>query len=469
MKEDNNKYMKIAINEKYFNKLDIIFEQNKEKYIDILNKEANYGLRFNTLKADENKISEFLSVLGLENDKVNWAKNGYYIKLEDNVSKSPLYEAGAYYIQEPSAMIPASVIDIEDGDVVLDMCAAPGGKTTLLGERLNGTGALVANDISNSRAKILAKNVEKFGIRNAVILSENQDVLDRKFEKFFDKILVDAPCSGEGMFRKEPDVEKYWHEDADKEYQQIQKDILAAAAVMLKDGGQIVYSTCTFNKLENEEVVLWFLENFEDFEVVELNHESLGISKGYNISEKYDLTRAGRIFPFEQRGEGHFVAKIQHKGSKVETDLGNNHKTISNKQNANLVEFFEKNFLDLKVQDLGNYLVKHMDSYFMSPIDPSKFKGVRVVRSGFHLGDESKKFVPSSVLARGIKPSDFKGVINLEFNDINVIKYLKGETIDFDLNYNGNVLICVENLPLGFGIINNNKIKNKYNKHWIIN
>ncbi len=469
MKEDNKKYMKIAISEKYFNKLDIIFEQNKEKYIQILNEEANYGVRFNSLKADNNEISKFLEVLGLEKDKVNWAENGYYTKREDNISKSPLYEAGAYYIQEPSAMIPASVIDIEEGDIVLDMCAAPGGKTTLLGERLKGTGALIANDISNSRAKILAKNVEKFGIKNAVILSENQDVLERKFEKFFDKILVDAPCSGEGMFRKEPDVEKYWHEDADKEYQQIQKDILSAAAKMLKGGGQIVYSTCTFNKLENEEVVLWFVENFENFEVVELNHESLGISKGYNISENYDLTKTGRIFPFEQRGEGHFVAKIQHKGDKVKTDLGNNHKTITNKQNANLVEFFKKNFVSLNVEDLGNYLVKHMDSYFMSPIEPSLFKGVRVVRSGFHLGDESKKFAPSSVLARGIEPSDFKGVINLELDDINVVKYLKGETIDFEMNHNGNVLVCVENLSLGFGIINNNKIKNKYNKHWIIN
>ncbi len=461
--------MKIAISEKYLNKLDVIFEQNKEKYIEILNKDANYGVRFNSLKADKNKILEYLDILSLENDKVKWAENGFYVSVEDRLSKSPLYEAGVYYIQEPSAMIPASVIDITEGDVVLDMCAAPGGKTTLLGERLKGTGALVANDISNSRAKILAKNVEKFGIRNAVILSENQDVLQRKFEGFFDKILVDAPCSGEGMFRKEPDVEKYWHEDANKEYQQIQKDILSAAAVMLKDGGQIVYSTCTFNKLENEEVVLWFLENHEDFEVVELNHESLGISKGYNISEKYDLTKTGRIFPFEQRGEGHFVAKIQHKGNNVKTVLGNNHKTISNKQNGNLVEFFEKNFQNLNVEDLGNFLVKHMDSYFMSPLDPNLFKGVRVVRSGFHLGDESKKFAPSSVLARGIKTCDFKQVINLQLDDINVMKYLKGETIDSELDYNGTVLVCVENLALGFGIINNNKIKNKYNKHWIIN
>ncbi len=457
--------MKLLENKNYFNKLDSIFEQNKEKYIEILDKEPNFGIRFNSLKVKGNGIFDNLEI---EKDKVQWAENGYYLTKEDAVTKNALYEAGAYYIQEPSAMIPASVIDIEEDDVVLDMCAAPGGKTTLIGERLRGTGALVANDISNSRAKILAKNVEKFGITNAVILSENQEVLEKKFEDFFDKILIDAPCSGEGMFRKEPNVEKYWHDKIDLEYQEIQMSLLSSASVMLKEGGEIVYSTCTFNSVENEDVVLWFLENHEDFELVELNHEVLGISKGHSISNKFDLTMTGRIYPFEQRGEGHFVAKIRKKGENLKTDLGNNHKVIKNKQYTNLVDFFEKNFYDLKVQDLGNYLVKHKDSYFMSPIDPDKFKGVRVVRSGFHLGDENKKFQPSSVLARGITPEDFKGVINLNSDDNLAIKYLKGETIDFELDYDGTVLICVDNLPLGFGIIKNNKIKNKYNKHWII-
>ncbi len=457
--------MKLMINESYYNKLESIFEQNKEKYLGILDEEPNYGIRFNSLKI---KNDEIFHKLAIEKDKVQWAENGYYLTKEDSVTKNPLYEAGAYYIQEPSAMIPASVIDIEEGDIVLDMCAAPGGKTTLIGERLKGTGALIANDISNSRAKILAKNVEKHGITNAVILSENQEVLERKLKNFFDKILIDAPCSGEGMFRKEPAVEKYWHDKIDLEYQEIQKSLLSSASLMLKEGGQIVYSTCTFNKLENEEVLLWFLENYEDFELMDLDHESLGISKGHNISKKYDLTKTGRIYPFEQRGEGHFVAKIKRKGEKVQTDLGNNHKSISNKQNDVLVDFFKKNFKDLEVSDLGNYLVKHKDSFFISPIDPDNLKGVRVVRSGFHLGDENKKLQPSSVLARGVNPSDFKGVIKLDSTDPTVIKYLKGETIDFDLDYDGTVLICVDDLPLGFGVIKNNKIKNKYNKHWII-
>ncbi len=457
--------MKLTTKEMYFNKLEDIFKQNKQKYLDILDNEPNYGVRINTLKIKDEKVFD---VLKLEKDKVNWAKNGYYIKKDDNISKNPLYEAGAYYIQEPSAMIPASVIDIEEGDLVLDMCAAPGGKTTLIGERLKGTGALVANDISNSRAKILAKNVEKFGITNAVILSDNQEVLEKKFVKFFDKILIDAPCSGEGMFRKEPNVEKYWHDKIDLEYQEIQMSLLSAGAKMLKEGGQIVYSTCTFNEIENEEVILWFLENNKDFELVSLNHEDLGISKGNNISDKFDLSKTGRIYPFEQRGEGHFVAKIQRKGENLKTDLGNNHKKIKNKQFENLVNFFSKNFNGVEIEDFGNYLVKHKDSLFISPIDPECFKGVRVVRSGFHLGDDGKKFQPSSVLARGIEPSDFKGVINLKYDDPLVLKYLKGETIDFDFNYDGTVLICVEELPLGFGIIKNNKIKNKYNKHWIV-
>ncbi len=457
--------MKKNINQKYLEKLDSIFAQNKEKYLDIFDKDANYGIRINSLK---NKKSLILEKLNINIDKVSWAENGYYIQKDDNVSKNLLYEAGAFYIQEPSAMISATVLEIEDGDVVLDMCAAPGGKSTLLGEKLRGTGALVVNDISNSRAKILAKNIEKFGITNAIVLSEKQEVLENKFEEFFDKILIDAPCSGEGMFRKEPDVEKYWNENSDLEYQEIQKELLSAGAKMLKEGGELVYSTCTFNKIENEEVILWFLENNEDFYIADLEHEKLGISKGYNISDKYDLTKAGRIFPFEQRGEGHFVVRLKKTGTKVLTNLGDNHKILSKKEYTELNEFFAKNFENTKVEDLGNYIVKHIDSFFVSPINPELFKGVRVVRSGFHLGEQSKKFTPSSVLARGIDISDFKAIINLNLEDTEVSKYLKGETIDFEKNYDGYVLICVEDLALGFGVIKNNKIKNKYNKHWFI-
>lgn len=462
--------MKILENEAYFNKLNVIFEENKNKYIDILNKDANYGIRLNSLKSIDNTI---LTKLSLKENKVPWANFGYYIYLsnenpDNKISKNPLYEAGAYYIQEPSAMIPATVLDICEGDIVLDMCAAPGGKTTLLGEKLNGTGALVANDISNSRAKILAKNVEKFGITNAIILSEKQEVLSKKFTNFFDKILIDAPCSGEGMFRKEPDVIKYWHDKIDLEYSDIQKDLLNVAGNLLKNGGEIVYSTCTFNKIENENIILWFLENNPNFELITLNHSDLGIEKGYNISKDYDLTKTGRIFPFSQRGEGHFVAKLRKKGNLVKSELGNNHKTFSNKKYNMLMDFVDNNFnLDLKT--LGNYLVKHRESYFLSPLNPELFKGVRVVRSGFHLGDENKKFLPSSVFARGIESNQFKVVVNFDSTDINVLKYLKGETIDYDLDYSGYVLISVDNLPLGFGIIKNNKIKNKYNKYWIVN
>ncbi|MBR5584127.1 MAG: RsmB/NOP family class I SAM-dependent RNA methyltransferase, partial [Lachnospiraceae bacterium] len=207
----------------------------------------HYGLRVNRTKISAEQF-ERISMYDLK--PVPWIDNAF--EYEDSVSpaKHPYYFAGMYYLQEPSAMTPANLLPIEPGDRVLDLCAAPGGKATELGAKLNHTGLLVANDISNSRAKALLKNIELFGIPNVLVTSEPSEKLAEKFPAFFDKILIDAPCSGEGMFRKNPGMMKDWETYGPKHYSDLQRSIVPNALRMLKPGGMLLYSTCTFSPEE---------------------------------------------------------------------------------------------------------------------------------------------------------------------------------------------------------------------------
>ena len=242
---------------------DRIKEQLKdeyEDYIGCLDKGMNHGIRVNTAKIS---VEDFLKISPFELESIPWTDNGFYYDDKKYVpSKHPYYYAGLYYIQEPSAMTPASVLDIKPGDTVLDICAAPGGKSTELAAKLGNTGVLISNDISNSRAKALLKNLELFGTGNMSVVSEPPNKLSERFCNTFDKILVDAPCSGEGMFRKEPQAVDEWSVEHTVSCGVRQKHILDCAMKMLKGGGYIVYSTCTFAPEENEQVCAYMLENY---------------------------------------------------------------------------------------------------------------------------------------------------------------------------------------------------------------
>ena len=229
-----------------------------DSFLDCYNEKHNAGVRVNTLKSTPERFREISPV---EITPVPWIKNGFYYDESDRASKHPYYYAGLYYIQEPSAMTPASLLPVKPGDRVLDLCAAPGGKTTELGAKLKGRGVLVCNDISNSRAKALLKNVELFGIRNAVVISEAPAKLEGSFMGYFDKILVDAPCSGEGMFRKSHAIIKNWEQYGTGYYAKLQREILPSAINMLRPGGYMIYSTCTFSTEEDEGTLKWLLEN----------------------------------------------------------------------------------------------------------------------------------------------------------------------------------------------------------------
>ena len=289
------------------------FEEYKKTY----EQPVRQGLRFNPYKLTK---SVWENIMPFEKEQIPWVENGYYVhaeEKEENPARHPYYFAGLYYLQEPSAMTPASRLEVQPYDKVLDLCAAPGGKATELVCRLQGKGFLLANDLSNSRAKALLKNLELTGAPNFYVTSEKPAKLVNNFPEFFDKILIDAPCSGEGMFHKEPKMAEYWLEKSPEYYAEIQKELIIQGAQMLKPGGKMLYSTCTFSKKENEETIAYLLEKCEDMEVLApLEYE--GFSEGFSLEGKSEeicrqLKKCVRIFPHKMAGEGHFLALIQKK------------------------------------------------------------------------------------------------------------------------------------------------------------
>ena len=259
----------------------LLGEADFSLYLEAMNMPAKKGLRMNPLKrpsvlgghgeterlwlaaglaGSELEISEVLDRLR----PIPWA-SGYTFEDPLRPGQSPLHEAGVYYIQEPSAMSAATLLGALPGECILDLCAAPGGKSTQIAGGMQGQGVLVSNEPNRSRAKILSSNMERLGVRNSVVVSETPERLRERFPAFFDRILVDAPCSGEGMFRKDPETRTQWHENSPAQCAQRQQNILRAAAGMLRPGGTLVYSTCTFNRTENEEVIDQFSEGTSRF------------------------------------------------------------------------------------------------------------------------------------------------------------------------------------------------------------
>ncbi len=443
--------------EKFLENMKAMLGDEFAPYIDSFNDERKYGLRINTIKATDDFIKENTDFII---DKVPWCKTGYYYDGDKRPAKHPFYYAGLYYLQEPSAMAPGDALCIEKGDRVLDICAAPGGKSTQIAARLDGEGILVTNDISPSRAGALVKNIELSGIRNNVTLSDSPEKIAKKFPEFFDKILVDAPCSGEGMFRKEPDTIKSWNEEKIDFCVKAQKDILDSCALMLKKGGYMLYSTCTFAPVENEKTINDFLDSHEDFEVVDIPKE-YGFSKGrpdWIENGRESLEGAARLWPHKINGEGHFLCLMRRKdGDSFERPV------MPYIEKDKRLAIFEKFCNDsLNIEFNGDFYI-HKDSLFLCPKGMPNMKGIRVARSGWHLGDFKKdRFEPSYALAAALKKEEAKLSVSLAAESIDVIKYLKGETIDTDIDGNGYCLVCVGDHSLGWAKLVNGRLKNKY-------
>lgn len=417
------------------------------------------GFRVNTLKADQDKWEDINPFTNIK--KVPWCKQGFYYT-EDRPTKHPYYYAGLYYMQEPSAMAPGAYIPINEGDKVLDLCAAPGGKSTQVAAKLGQSGLLVANDISASRAKSLLKNIENFGVRNFIVTSETPERLASRCEGYFDKILIDAPCSGEGMFRKDEGAIKSWETHGVEHCCTLQREILEQAAKMLKIDGMMLYSTCTFSPEENEGMMQEFMTKHPEFKVVPLEPVG-GITSGRPewIGANESLKGALRLWPHHLEGEGHFVCLLQRTlGEEDNCERLNPKKTI--KDYDVIKEFIQENTylsLDLPV-------IEHSGKIYLVAEDAPALNGLRIVRSGMLLGElKNKRFEPSYAIVLAYSKEMFKHTIDFKVDDANIVKYLKGETLLYEAP-KGYHVICVNGYPLGWVKAQNNTLKNQYPPTW---
>ena len=419
------------------------------------------GIRANTLKISSNALDEMLNI---PLRPVPWCGEGFYYDDSFRPGKSIFYHAGLYYIQEPSAMSPGSVVDVAPGMRVLDICAAPGGKSTQLAARLQGSGVLVSNDISASRCKALVKNIELAGITNAVITTETPKKLAGVFPCWFDRILVDAPCSGEGMFRKDSDAARMWALHKSETCAAMQRDILSHAAAMLAPEGRLLYSTCTFAPMENEQMIKEFLDNNGDFELLPIPSEHFGFDVGRPgfANGWSDAAKTARIWPHLAEGEGHFIAYMQKNG-----DAGQacNDTTSSGSPPSHFKEFCE----EVGMEEPNGQFVLNGNSLYLLPMGLPSFRGVRLARSGFYLGElKTKRFEPSQAFAMGLRYNEVQNTVNFLRDDERVSRYLKGESFDIGLNGSGWFLVCLEDYPLGWGKLQYGRLKNKYLKGWLM-
>lgn len=424
-------------------------------------RERYYGLRFNPLKGNEEAFFKYQTCTL---SKIPWAKNGYYYNGEkEHPGKHPFHEAGVYYIQEPSAMAPAGYLDAKAGEKILDLCAAPGGKTTMIAAAMEGKGLLVSNEIHPTRAKILSENVERMGIRNAIVTNETPQKLAKKFPEFFDKIMVDAPCSGEGMFVKNEIAKEEWSLENIVLCAERQDEILDCAFTMLKPGGRIVYSTCTFSEEEDEGSVLRFLERHEEMEIEKVARYDM-MSEGICHSEEEKAKRIQdtiRLWPHKLKGEGHYLAVLKKKEEVFEKN--ETRKEQKGEDKKNLTEFLEFQKAYLK-EKLSGIFVLFGEQLYLLPEGTPDLKGLKVLRAGMHLGTMKKKrFEPGHALALALKSESVLHSVTLHLSESEIYQYLEGNTFSWE-GEKGWYLITIEGYSIGWGKLVNNMMKNHYPK-----
>ncbi len=457
-------------------------------FLESYNRTRNYGLRVNTLKLTP---EAFEKLAPFHLTPVKWIPGAYYYIEEDRAARHPFYHAGLYYLQEPSAMTPASVLDVKPGDKVLDLCAAPGGKSTALGAKLRGQGLLVANDISASRCKALLKNIEVFGIPNALVTNAAPAKLAERFPEFFDAVLVDAPCSGEGMFRKDEATIRAWYPEKPAECAKIQKEIVLKAAAMLRPGGKMLYSTCTFATEEDEEMIRFLLDNCPDMELLEIPYRE-GFAPGLAEFGE-DMTRCVRLWPHKTGGEGHFQALLRKKGEaaeRVDSLVSVASESVGLADSARIAESRDDSRSDSRsdvrggkgkkgkrgdsrgsvrtgsgrsgdgrfgnarsagrAADAGADAGQILQSFFGEmhrTFDPTHFeihgeqvyydtglvpdvRGITFLRNGLYLGELKKgRFEPSQALAMALRAEDTNSRVDFSSADERVMRYLRGETV----------------------------------------
>jgi 16S rRNA C967 or C1407 C5-methylase (RsmB/RsmF family)/NOL1/NOP2/fmu family ribosome biogenesis protein len=399
------------------------------------------ALRFNPIKADEKAKDTMSPML---TGAVEWSPNGYYYDEEFRPGLHPYHAAGVYYIQDASAQLPVEMLKPEPGDYCLDLCAAPGGKSTQIAGYLMGQGILVSNEPMKNRARILSENVERLGIRNCIVTSEYPDKLAEAFPEYFDKIMVDAPCSGEGMFRKNHDACSEWSLESVEMCAARQAEILDRAYEMLIPGGRICYSTCTFARLEDEEAVSAFLSRHPDMTLMEER----------------------RLWPHQVKGEGHYAALLEKADTENRGEVCRENRSFyqTKKINDKILNdylIFTKGTMNDMWRD--NLLLLG-DLLYQLPDNCPNFEGLHVLRGGLFLGTLKKnRFEPGHAMALAVNSSEVKNSFNLTADSQEIQNYLKGQSIIAAVP-DGWTLITVDGYSIGWGKAVKGQIKNHYPK-----
>lgn len=403
------------------------------------------GLRRNPMKTAE------LPDFGLT--PVPWEKNGFYYDPDCRPGLHPWHEAGAYYMQEPSAMAPAMLLDAQPGERVLDLCAAPGGKSTQLAAAMRGRGLLVCNELILPRAKILSQNLERMGVPNALVLNEYPARLAERFPRFFDRVMVDAPCSGEGMFRKEDAAVRDWSPEQVLVCANRQREILESAAAMLRPGGRLVYSTCTFAPEENEGVISAFLHDHRDFSVAEVAAPWFSPGRPDLIENPAaGLERTFRLLPHLLRGEGHFAAVLQYNGAGDSGDCGEEPEAAAPAELRRFLRELSAELPDGVLLDFGG-------RYSLAPAGTPSLRGLKVLRAGLCLGELKKgRFEPDHALSHCLNAP----AADFPTQSAEIAAYLRGETIASDAE--SWTLVSADGLPLGWAKGSGGVLKNHYPK-----
>lgn len=463
--------------------------EEAEAFFESYETERTQGLRLNLLKTNRER---FLLEAPFSLTPIPWAPEGFYYEAGERPGRHPWHEAGVYYIQEPSAMSVVTFLDPQAGDRVLDLCAAPGGKTTQIASRLQGEGFLLSNEIHPARAKILSQNVERMGIRNAVVTNEDSGRLAARFPEFFDKIVVDAPCSGEGMFRKEEQAVSEWSPENVRHCAKRQQEILANAALMLKAGGRLVYSTCTFAPEENEQTILSFLRAHPDFEL-EKAPEYEGLSRGVpewgilslpeeqtedtKENERMNLRNGTvRIWPHRTEGEGHFIAVLRKNGSAEKRKRKLPAYYAEKKALSEYALFCQETLTKPEDWIRRTEFVLFGDQLSLLPPEMPDFSGLRVLRAGLHLGTLKKnRFEPSHALALALKPEEVRLCREITAASGEAAAYLRGEMLEAGAlcvldgqaekkPAKGWTLVAVDGYSLGWAKLSGGQLKNHYPK-----
>lgn len=462
--------------ESFLNRMAGLLGGEYQSFLASLMLPALTGLRVNTLKLSP---EEFLQLFPAQLSGISWCPTGYIVEFGDEITaavspgKHPYHTAGLYYLQEPSAMAAAEVLAPQPGESVLDLAAAPGGKATHLAALMHNAGLLVANEIHPKRVWDLVENLERCGVTNAIVTNENPEKLANTFGEYFDRVLLDAPCSGEGMFRKSEAARREWKPGLVASCAFRQSTILDQAARMLKPGGHLAYTTCTFSVEENEGVIVGFLSRHPEFDLVPIT-PALGfqpaVSAWIDLPASNNLERAIRIWPHLSQGEGHFIALLVKQElikSEDATQIGKyqrkkkGHSNFSLPQSARfLLDDFCRHNLD-RAFESSRLILDGSYIHQLPEITPN-LAGLNVIRPGWWLGTINKgRFTPSHSLALGIKTPQVRHILPLQIANPQLSTYLAGESIS-NVGQDGWVLVTVDGYPLGWGKRVQNVIKNFY-------